>query len=127
MLFRLSESSDNKNMKEIKGLDERLISLQQRLAAAQQFVQDQADMAQVNKGDRVIDQINTFVLCFANLSIFALRWKVDTCPLIDMVGECKFQDTIYHVVGLLLRQDVCNILCLPCLQLVTFFSVIPGL
>ncbi len=34
-------------MKEIKGLDERLVSLQQRLSIAQQFVQDQADMAQV--------------------------------------------------------------------------------
>ena len=42
-----SESSENKSMKEIKGLDERLVSLQQRLAIAQQFVQDQADMAQV--------------------------------------------------------------------------------
>ncbi len=35
-------------MKEIKGLDERLVSLQQRLGLVQQFVQDQADMAQVN-------------------------------------------------------------------------------
>ncbi len=43
-----SESSDNISMKEIKGLDERLVSLQQRLGLVQQFVQDQADMAQVN-------------------------------------------------------------------------------
>ena len=34
-------------MKDIKGLDERLLSLQQRLVVAKQFVQDQADMAQV--------------------------------------------------------------------------------
>ena len=35
-------------MKEIKGLDDRLMSLQQRLIAAKQFVQDQSDMSQVS-------------------------------------------------------------------------------
>ena len=43
------DSSVNRSMKEIKGLDERLASLQQRLIVAKQFVQDQADMAQVTK------------------------------------------------------------------------------
>eukprot|EP00794_Sanderia_malayensis_P007702 gene7702-8539_t len=43
---RVLDSSDNLSMKEIKGLNERLVSLQQRLSIAQQFVQDQADMAQ---------------------------------------------------------------------------------
>lgn len=34
-------------MKEIKGLEERLSSLQERLVLSEQIVQDQADMAQV--------------------------------------------------------------------------------
>ena len=46
-ILYIQDSSDNTSMKEIKGLDERLISLQQRLILAKQFVQDQADMAQV--------------------------------------------------------------------------------
>ncbi|XP_065069934.1 RB1-inducible coiled-coil protein 1-like isoform X2 [Rhopilema esculentum] len=43
---KVLECSENKGMKEIKGLDDRLSSLQQRLLVAQQLVQEQADMAQ---------------------------------------------------------------------------------
>ena len=46
-VFHVTECSENKGMKEIKGLDDRLSSLQQRLLVAQQLVQEQADMAQV--------------------------------------------------------------------------------
>ena len=40
------ESLDNTNMKEIKGLDERLAGLQQLLQNVQTLTQSQADMAQ---------------------------------------------------------------------------------
>ena len=42
----LTESLDNTNMKEIKGLDERLAGLQQILQNVQTLTQSQADMAQ---------------------------------------------------------------------------------
>ena len=36
------------SMKEIKGLNERLLSLKQRLSIVEQLTQDQTDMAQVS-------------------------------------------------------------------------------
>ena len=43
-----TEFVDNSNMKEIKGLSERLASLEHRVSIVQQLVQDQTDMAQVS-------------------------------------------------------------------------------
>ena len=48
MLCLLLDSVNNVGMKEIKGLAERLVSLQQRLSMSRQIVQDQTDMAQVS-------------------------------------------------------------------------------
>ena len=42
----MTESLDNTNMKEIKGLDERLAGLQQLLQNVQTLTQSQADMSQ---------------------------------------------------------------------------------
>lgn len=48
-------------MKEIKGLSERLDSLQQRLRIARQLIQDQIDMSQVRWGAEISYEI---VGCF---------------------------------------------------------------
>lgn len=43
---RVLDSVNNEGMKEIKGLSERLVSLQERLRLTRQLIQDQTDMAQ---------------------------------------------------------------------------------
>ena len=47
-LFYIIESTNSVSMKEIKGLNERLLSLKQRLSIVKQLTQDQTDMAQVS-------------------------------------------------------------------------------
>ena len=46
-LFEMLEMANNGGMKEIKGLEERLQSLQQRLVLVKQIVEDQTVMAKV--------------------------------------------------------------------------------
>ena len=44
----LIDTINNPNMKEVKGLEDRLYGLEQLLYGARKLVQDQADMAQVS-------------------------------------------------------------------------------
>ena len=46
------ESINNPNMKEVKGLEDRLYGLEQLMFGARRIVQEQADMAQVSVRDR---------------------------------------------------------------------------
>ncbi len=61
----LIEAINNPNMKEVKGLEDRLYGLEQLLFGARKLVQEQNDMAQV----------------FTWVTILCLKFSMDACTL----------------------------------------------
>ena len=52
----IMEAVNNQNMKEVKGLEERLYGLEQLLFGARKIMQEQGDMAQVGVGHMQIER-----------------------------------------------------------------------
>ena len=98
--LQLLDSVNNEGMKQIKGLDERLESLQQRLLLVKQLVQDQNDMAQVSL---LYFRRSTFCLAFPHFLRMLAKSRPPKASLnlnvnLNISSLCSFRRNgiVYH-------------------------------